>query len=64
MKLRKITLEVFCLEEDAQQVADSLYNNTKHLDPSWFADHPCQLIHAEVRIKKLTRAEKNEVEWG
>ena len=53
---RIVTMQVACLEEDASDVKDSLFNSGDQ--PCWYYDHNCQLGPILVDIRLPTAAEE------
>jgi len=58
-RTRKVTMTVFCLEEDVEQVKESLINTDGSCD-SWFFGSDCPLTTIKVEVSEPTAEEDRD----
>lgn len=58
-RTRKIVMTVFCLEEDADSVKESLFNENKisNIASCWFYGHDCPLNGITINVLEPTEDE-------
>lgn len=61
-RTRKVTMTVFCLEEDVEQVKESLFSvrDPTAVDDSWFFGSDCPLTSIKVEVSEPTAEEDRD----